>query len=382
MTAFTEDGDRRAACHYCGNQLDLPDAPVATPVVPSTGTMQPPRSFGPTLGIALVVLVGGTVTAGYFAMKPKMPPQEPEPVVAESHPPSEVRQLESDVEPPPAASPSTAPVQPAPPPEPIRPNLPIDVTWSGVVKKSSHPDVKRRAKCLMSLEGSIDPNKNGSEKVIRLSCGKTVLYDSEHPAPGMTRYGFGVGEKPGESPGDWVYAIRLSDTGNRSGRNLIQIDSASGVAGKLTGSTGRNFEVEFQLDRYSTPRQGSSLFDTPKRLGTTKRLTKVSASDGEAPADPGGECNLELELLEVRGLGSGRCRASLTCSKTQAYPASKRGGFGTCEFYDEGNPTSFDDEKVSSLDGDASLSVVGDAVRASDDPVDGKWSLEASYVAP
>jgi hypothetical protein len=205
-----------------------------------------------------------------------------------------------------------------------------------------------------------------------LACGKVLLYDSRTPLNGMSSHRLGLYER---AKGDgWVYRAIYWDTGSRTSRNQLLLDTTSKEATAFSES-GDAFSVELVVDEFSAKRVGASLVNAgpaPKKL---ERALTVTSESGTPPKIVGKSCKLSTQLVETSVDGP-ECRSELRCGGTVLYGTGTT-GFGPCDIKG-GAIVNFNDPKESHEDGDPSLIVeVEEGIATlSDSPQREEYSLD------
>ncbi len=183
-----------------------------------------------------------------------------------------------------------------------------------------------------------------------VACGTETLYDTRTPLNGMSSRGSGLYESPAAKPGQWQYGVGFTDTGSRSSRNQITLDSGLKQATVFSESVD-SFRVELRVAEHTAPREGEPLFDTPREVDDLAKLVTPGAVEGEVEI-PKGKCTLTSRFVSASS-GGLRCKTSLSCGRTVLY-GTGTSGYGPCTV--EGQSiVGFSDPKHTFEDGDPSL---------------------------
>jgi hypothetical protein len=183
-----------------------------------------------------------------------------------------------------------------------------------------------------------------------VACGSEQLYDSRTPLNGMASMGSSLHESPGARSGQWVYSVAYTDTGMRSSRTQITLNSGLKKANVFSGSAD-NFQVELRVAEHTAPREGEPLFNTPTHVEQLALLVVGSSVEGEADL-PTGKCTLTSRFVSASTEGL-RCKTALTCGKQVLYGTGSS-GYGPCTVEGE-TIVGFEDDKQTFEDGDPSL---------------------------
>jgi len=139
-------------------------------------------------------------------------------------------------------------------PKPPAPKPAIDLQWSGKVTKATGKSLKPGAACSLSIRSNLDQVES-----CQLQCGGETLYDSDKAVNGMSMFEFAAFEQPHpQQAGVWVYGVRLSDKGARTGRAQLMVDTKHEQAIVFSDSI-PTFRVELSLAQHSAPRSGKPL---------------------------------------------------------------------------------------------------------------------------
>jgi hypothetical protein len=245
----------------------------------------------------------------------------------------------------PQAAPSPAATL-APPPGPK-----LVLIWNGKVSKADGKQLVRGESCVVKLE-----SEGAAIQWLNASCGEERLYDSRTPVMGISMRNAVLGEAPhADHPGHYGYAVSFQDTGQRSGRSQIQVDSTHQQA-IVFSETIPQFRVEIALDVVSQPRKGVPIYKTPERLRSITLDLSVASSTGPCPVKSGERCRLELGFANNLPTAT-LCSALLSCEKRWLYGKQKQPGFAACTLDAQGSPLTASDRQPPSADTTPALEV-------------------------
>ncbi len=254
----------------------------------------------------------------------------------------------------------------AEPEETTGPGL-IEVKYPARVLSSKGNKVKVGAPCVVNVRVL-----SGHIKDLDVTCAQKMLYDTRTPLNGMARVGGQVFERAGDGEQEWRYRLQYSDTGTRSQRSQVTLNSLT-QEGAVFSEAFEAFRVEFRLSEYSLPREGAPIFETPREVLPLRRTAQVESTHGTIPKVPTA-CSIEARFLESTR-GGPRCKTQLSCGSRVLYGRGNS-GLGPCEIED-GAIARFADEEETHQDGDPSLilQVADGSIRLSDSPSQQSFSM-------
>lgn len=329
-----------------------------------------------------LIFVGALVAAGavggvVFARRPAADPpvvEVAQPELAAAEPaeraePGNAAAQQEPAEPPTPAVPEAPVEPPAPEAHPGSPleDEPVTLQFLARVVSVKGRGVSKGAKCQVNVHVS------GSHiDDLDVSCGDKVLYDSRTPLNGMASMGHDLFErKKGDA---WVYRVVYLDTGMRSSRKQIRLDSSARQATVFSESVDA-FSVDLRVDEFSLPRKGEPLMGTDAQVAPLEVALYFAAETGTPPKAPRDKCVLKSQFLETSSDGA-RCKTLLSCGPTILYGKGQT-GFGPCDILD-GRIVSFEDAQETHVDGDPALEFGSQTVKLSDSPGRVPFGLEFS----
>jgi hypothetical protein len=223
--------------------------------------------------------------------------------------------------------------------------------WTGKVTSAQGKALKKGSACDVRLETA-----GPAIQWLNVSCGKERLYDSRSPLNGMSMHSSVLAEAPhAERPTHWGYAISYQDTGQRTGRSQIQLDTTRREA-VIYSESMPAFRVRLSLPTTSQPRVGEPIYDTPRNPSELALDLSVKSTSGSVGVKPGATC--KLRMVFVNSLPSAKlCKTTLVCGKEWLYGTKQQPGFTACTLDAQASPASGYDRQPVSGDGSPELEV-------------------------
>ncbi len=363
-----------AACSNCG----APQAGGARrPQIPGL-----PRKKG---GLPLAVLVAGVLVFGVAGFVVTVLQEKVSPVAEQiekpAPTPSQARSAEPDVTVPRPAEPAQAEPEPTAEPEPAIPTgdaeelppaesppEPIVLQFPARVVASKGNRVKNGAPCVIQVH-----TYGGRIADLDVTCAKDTIYDTRSRLNGISRMGGQIREQAGKAADEWRYRLQFSDTGARSLRSQVTLNSLTRTGSVFSESTDA-FRVELRLSEFSLPRQGEPVFDTPREVLPLRTSLDVISTQGQAPTLPK-TCSLDVRYLESTRQGP-NCKTELRCGSRLLY-GKGQSGFGPCDI-EEGKIVRFRDDEETHEDGDPKFDfdTTSGSVHIEDSPNHQSYSIE------
>jgi hypothetical protein len=234
---------------------------------------------------------------------------------------------------------------------PAPPAPKLSLAWNGKVSRAQGSALKKGARCAVKLQA-----EGPKIQWLTATCGDERLYDSRTPLNGMSMSSSALGEAPhADHPGSYGYAVLFNDTGQRTGRAQIQLDTTHGQASVFSDAIPQ-FRVDIAIDTVSEPRTGEPIYRTPKHAASVALDLRVASATGAAPIKSGQACRLELKFANSLP-GVSMCSASVTCGKTWVYGKKTQAGFVVCTLDAAGSPLGGSDKQPPSADKTPELEV-------------------------
>ncbi len=212
-----------------------------------------------------------------------------------------------------AQEPAQAPVPTAAePPEPDSPRRAYDISWPAKVRRASGNSLRPGAAC--SLRGSFSTDGIDVASKVDVVCGETVVYDWDAPlGSGMQMRSCSLVEVPGPRGQRLQYSLQCTDTGPRTGRPQLAIDTAA-----KTATVWRDGGMRVELSVPAPARRdGEPLLDSSVAASLVAEVVarhgSVTEATAPAPVRRGQRCAVVIVPA------GGECRVAVTCGTTSVY---------------------------------------------------------------
>lgn len=252
----------------------------------------------------------------------------------------------------PTEPPRPQPPEPAPAPEAVPLGPMMELTWAAKVTRVEAAPLRRGARC--EIRAAIQP---GASIRANVACGETTLYDwNEALGSGMQMRSCSLMPTEG---GD--AALQCSDTGPRTGRPQLSIDTAAKTA---TVWKDGGLRVVLAVETVGARESGRVSVSTTVVGGDASGFAAIvrSARVTNVVGDPGVRRGATCAVVVTTGEAPHPCRVAVQCGDRTLYGGGSE-GFANCEIVD-GKPTTIRDTNPSSHGGDPMLDVDLPADRA------------------
>jgi hypothetical protein len=256
----------------------------------------------------------------------------------------------------------------------------VTIAWTASITQSAGAAPSVGTACTVTTHAGALKSTSASHDALRVECGTKTLFDESDITDVPTRASFSLVETPlvGEVSA-FTYEMKASDTGPRTGRNQLKVDTAKGTM-TVFRDTIPTFRVTMTIPHKRDPRRGLPLFlaNVPAFTIVSKSMLTLTSSKGPLPFG-GKTCELRISP----GNSKQNCMVQLECAKKIVYGGDPDPSFDTCTIRD-GRPIAFSDQKPTPIDGDPALSADLDAktVTFADEPASGAPFSAAFTLTP
>jgi hypothetical protein len=248
----------------------------------------------------------------------------------------------------------------------------FSIAWRGEVTASRGSTVEVGSNC--SIEVKV---VGGDVDWLKVVCSDAVLYDRRTALQGESISSSELFELP-KGDDAWIYRLEYVDTGARTGRSQITLNSFTHT-GVVHSDSGQRFRAELALTPDSEARRGPSLFETPRSVAPAEARLRATEVTGPSPIPLDTECRFASRFVMSSKNGH-ECKAELECRGSVVYGAGES-GYGHCTL-DGHRVAAFDDDKESFRDSDPAVRFDGkkSELRLRDSPGGQAWTAKLSVV--